>query len=74
MLQWLTQLWMRQDVRRIIRDLPPDERERLRMMPESDLILLHQGFGRGLRNAFRKNRFRGLSAYCRAEVRRSGAP
>jgi hypothetical protein len=65
---------MRRDVRRIIRDLLPDERERLRRMPESELILLHHGFGRGLRNAFRSNRFRGLSAYCHAEVQRSGEP
>jgi hypothetical protein len=74
MLRWLISLWMRRDVRRIIQNLPPDEHERLRTMPESELILLHDGFGRGLRNAFRSNRFRGLSAYCHAQVERSGEP
>jgi hypothetical protein len=74
MLRWLINLWMRRDVRRIIRGLPADERERLRTMPESELVLLHHGFGRGVRNAFRSNRFRGLSAYCHAEVQRSGEP
>jgi len=71
MLRWLISLWMRRDVRRIIQNLPPDEHERLRTMPESELILLHDGFGRGLRNAFRSNRFRGLSAYCHAQVERT---
>jgi hypothetical protein len=72
--RWIISLWMRRDIRRIVRDLPPGDRERLRTMPESELILLHHDFGRGLRNAFRSNRFRGLSTYCHAEVQRSGEP
>jgi len=72
MLQWLTNWWMRRDVRRIIRDLSADDRERLRTMTESELIHLHHGLGRGLRNALRSNRFPALSAYCHREVRRRG--
>ena len=65
---------MRSDVEQILGAMQPEERERLRAMSQDDLILLHRGFGMGLRNAFRANRFPGLSAYCHAAVEESGEP
>jgi hypothetical protein len=63
---------MRKDVEEIIRELSEENRERLRRTSEDDLILFHHGFGTGLRNALRQNRFPGLSAYCHDVVKRSG--
>ena len=74
MLRSLLKMRMRRDVRQIIDKLPAEDRERLRATPESDLILLHHGLGTSLRNAFRSNRFPGLSAYCHDAVKRSGEP
>ena len=65
---------MRRDVRRIIDELAVEDRERLRATPEGEVTLLHHGFGTSLRNAFRSNRFPGLSAYCHDAVKRSGEP
>jgi hypothetical protein len=65
---------MRQDVDEIISSWSAEDRERFRTTPEKDLILFHHGFGTGLRNAFRQNRFPGLSAYCHQGVEASGEP
>ena len=74
MLRSLLNIRMRRDVRRIIDELALEDRERLRVTPESELILLHHGFGTSLRNVFRSNRFPGLSDYCHDAVKRSGEP
>jgi hypothetical protein len=74
MLRWLLNVRMRRDVRRIIEGLAVEDRARFRATPESELILLHRGFGTGLRDAFRSNRFPGLSAYCHEAIRRRGEP
>jgi hypothetical protein len=65
---------MRTDVEEILGGMPPEDRERLRAMSQDDLILLHHALGMELRNAFRANRFPGLSAYCHAAVEESGEP
>jgi hypothetical protein len=74
MTNWLVRIWMRWDVRRIIRDLTSEQRELLRATPESGLILFHHGFGTGLRNGFRHGRYRGLMSYCYSAVKRSDQP
>jgi hypothetical protein len=65
---------MQCDVGEIIAGLPVEDRERLRAMPENELILLHHDFGMGLRNALRQNRFPALFAHSRRLVQESSEP
>jgi hypothetical protein len=65
---------MRQDVNDIISGLSPEDRERLRNTSEEDLILFHHGFGTGLRNGFRSQRYPGLFAFCSELVQQSEEP
>ena len=70
--RWLSTIWMRRDIRRIIDSMGSEQCELLRGTPESDLIRFHRSLGTGLRNGFRNGRFLGLSAHCHAVVRRNG--
>ena len=72
--RWLHRLRLRRDVRRILRELPSEDRERLRTTPARELIGLHFGFGMGLRNAFRQGQFSALHRHCRRVVESSGTP
>jgi hypothetical protein len=65
---------MRQEVDEIIASCSAEDRERFRSTPEKDLILLHHGFGTGLRNGFRQNRFPGLFTFCHETLKQSGEP
>ncbi len=72
--RWLHRFRLRRDVRRILRELPPEDRARLRATPECELIGFHLGFGMGLRNGFRHGEFPGLLRHCLRAVERSGEP
>ncbi len=63
---------MRQEVDQIIASWSSEDRELFRSTPENDLILFHHGFGTGLRNGFRQNRFPGLFTYCSETLKASG--
>ena len=72
--RWLFGFWMRRDVRHILRRLSVEDREQLRITPEDGLIRFHRGFSMGLRNAFRRGRYRGLQWHCCRTIEASGEP
>ena len=72
--RWLHRFRLRRDVRRVLRELSPEDRTRLRATPERALISLHLGFGMRLRNGFRHGQFPGLLRHCRRAVESSGQP
>jgi hypothetical protein len=52
------------EIRAIIAKLSDDDRMYIRDLPKDDLIMLHRGFGAGLRNSFRQNEYPSLLRYC----------
>lgn len=58
----------RQDIEKLVERMKPEDRDLLRDTSESELILLHHGYGRWLRNQFRHNEFPHLFKFCHAKV------
>jgi hypothetical protein len=59
---------LRQEIEKCIERLEPKDRELLREMSEDELIRLHMGYGKWLRNQFCNNELPHLFAFCRARV------
>ena len=58
----------RRDIETLIERLKPEDRQAISAMAESDLILLHFGYGMWLRNQFRQNKFPDLVRFCDART------
>ena len=58
----------RRDIEALIELLKPEDRQAISAMAESDLILLHHGYGTWLRNQFRQNKFPDLVRFCDART------
>lgn len=59
----------RGDILALIELLKPEERQSLRGMTETELVLhLHHGYGTWLRNQFRQNKFSDLFRFCSAKT------
>jgi hypothetical protein len=58
----------RRDIEALIELLKPEDRQAISAMAESDLILLHHGYGTWLRNQFRQNKFPDLASFCLART------
>jgi hypothetical protein len=71
-LRWLLEKLRRREIRRLLREMTPEDREALRGLPEKDLILCHHEFGRYFRNGFRGNQFPFLFRHCYMAVAESG--
>ena len=74
-IRWTKAILMleRQDVETLIERLKPEDRQAISAMAESDLILLHHGYGTWLRNQFRQNKFPDLVRFCELGLHRKPA-
>jgi hypothetical protein len=52
------------EIQIIVSSLRVEDRDYIRKLPEEQLILLHHGLGRTLRNAFRSNTYPYLFTHC----------
>lgn len=72
--RWLFEKLRQREIRRLLRQMTPEDRAAMRALAEWELIQFHHGLGRFLRNGFRGNQFPWLMGFCSSAVEKSGEP